>query len=421
MIRDEDQKYDGALGIFTAVAIILLVWGFCWLKSYNPFFTQQHIKILFPEVAGLNPNADVYAGGVKVGCVAKINWLEPTKVLVCLRLTKPNMVVREGSRFDILTNGLIGAKYIDITLAESAEARPLDDSIVVAGEKPVLAERVVNKFARELDKIDMDNLSQNLDYDRKVLEKAADKFTVLADKTMPVMDRAVPLESEISRLSVNLRRTSTNLNRLLDSEHISPELRETVKQANETARDARAAIHELNVTLSDREMRGDLVGTMKQFSEAAGDLQSSMRMLKDLSTDKDLRADTKQMLLNARIAMEKLDEVFSDPNFGSDLRATMQKTRAAVQDIDIAAQQLRQILNKRQPLLHMIFGRPGYIKLGETEIHPELPAESVPSKTVKRKLLHIPFRKLQRDDVPGASDNKGVDYDMPLPVLPELE
>jgi hypothetical protein len=319
-------------------------------------------------------------------------------------------VVREGSRFDILTNGLIGARYIDITLAESTEARPLDDSIVVTGEKPVLPEVVVNKFAKELDKIDMDNLRRNLDHDRKIFEKAANKFTVLADKTMPVMDRALPLESEINRLSINLRRTSTNLNRLLDSEHISPELRETVRQANETARDARAAIHELNVTLSDRDMRKDLVGTMNQFSDAAENLQSSMRMLKDLSADKDLRADTKQMLLNARIAMERLEEVFSDPNFGSDLRATMRKTRAAVHDIDIAAQQLQQILNKRHPLLHMIFGRPGYIKLGKTEIHPELKPEVQPVEPVelekdpriKHSLIHMPFRKIKGVEHDGA-------------------
>jgi phospholipid/cholesterol/gamma-HCH transport system substrate-binding protein len=378
LLKEEELKYDGSLGIFSAVALILLFWGFCWLKSYSPFTAQQNIKVIFPQIAGLNENADVYVDGIKVGCVAKINWLEEKKVLVALRIIKPKVVIRRGARFDILTNGLVGAKYIDVTLPESPDSPPLDDSIAVPGEDPVRTEIVINKIANQLNKIDIDNLGDNLNKDSKIFERTADKFSLLANKTIPVMDRALPLESEMSRLSVSLRKTSANLDKLLSAEHISPELKETIRQANETARDARAAIHELNNTLGDRDMRQDLVNTMNQFSQAADHLQTSMQMLRELSADKELRADTKQMLLNARIAMEKLDEVFSDPNFGSDLRATMQKTRAAVQDIDTAAQQLIQILNKRHPLLHMLFGRPGYIKTGAIEIHNTLPDAELP-------------------------------------------
>jgi hypothetical protein len=96
----------------------------------------------------------------------------------------------------------------------------------------------------------------------------------------------------------------------------------------------------------------------------------------------------------------------------------MQKIRAAVQDIDIAAQQLRQILDKRHPLLHMIFGRPGYIKLGNTEIHPELPKEDLN----KKALLNMPFKKSKNLKVNSQNLDKSEihesEIEMPLPVVP---
>jgi len=373
LLKEEELKHDGSLGVFTALALILLFWAFCWLKSYSPFSSQQNIKVIFPQIAGLNENADVYVDGVRVGCVAKINWLEEKKVLVVLRIIQPKVVIRQGARFDILTNGLVGAKYVDITLPESNESPPLDGSIAVLGEKPVRTEIVINKFATELNKIDVDHLGNNLNKDSKIFERTADKFSVLANKTIPVMDRALPLESEMNRLSVSLRKTSANLDKLLSAEHVSPELRETIRQANETARSAQAAIHELNITLGDSKMREDLLSAMNQFNESTDHLQNSMKMLREFSGDEELRADTKQMLRDARIAMEKLDEVFSNPTFGSDLKTTLQKTRAAVQNIDLVAQQLNQILNKRHPLIHMLFGRPGYIKTESSEIHGTLP------------------------------------------------
>ncbi len=373
MLKDEELRNDGSLGIFTAVALVLLFWGFCWFKSYSPLGVQQHVRVIFPKTAGLNENADVFADGVRIGCVEKINWLQEGKVLVGLRIIHPKIVIRQGARFDILTNGLVGAKYVDVTLPESIDSPPLDESITVVGEKPVLNEIVISKLADELSKLDIDRIRRDLTNDRRILKGAVDKFSILADKTMPVMDRALPLESEISSLTVSLRRTSAKLDRLLSAEHISPELKETLRQANETARSAQAAIHELNITLGDGKLREDLLSAMNQFNQSTDHLQNSMKMLREFSGDEELRADTKQMLRDARIAMEKLDEVFSNPTFGSDLKTTLQKTRAAVQNIDLVAQQLNQILNKRHPLIHMLFGRPGYIKTESSEIHGTLP------------------------------------------------
>ncbi|MBP7577656.1 MAG: MCE family protein, partial [Candidatus Obscuribacter sp.] len=77
---------DGSIGVFTTVAIILLLWGLCWLKSYSSLRPPQHIKLIFHEIAGLNDNAAVYVDGVRVGMVEQIEWLMDRRVLVRLRI-----------------------------------------------------------------------------------------------------------------------------------------------------------------------------------------------------------------------------------------------------------------------------------------------------------------------------------------------
>ena len=47
----------------------------------------------------------------------------------------------------------------------------------------------------------------------------------------------------------------------------------------------------------------------------------------------------------------------------------MQSVKKTSNDVDTVAKQLNQVLNKRNPLFHMMFGRPGYVK--ETKVKEE--------------------------------------------------
>ena len=131
---------DVSLGIFTVVSLILLLWGFCWLKSYSSLTPPQRINVIFQEIAGLNENAAVYVDGVRVGMVDKMQWQEQHRVLVRLRINHSTLKVPIGSKFEILTNGIVGAKYVQIDLPpkQPDQKSPplLTDEAIVRGEDP---------------------------------------------------------------------------------------------------------------------------------------------------------------------------------------------------------------------------------------------------------------------------------------------
>src|SRR5262249_53579566 len=154
----------------------------------------------FHEVAGLNESAGVYVDGVRVGLAEKIQWQGDRQVLVRLRVNKDHLTVPQGSRFTILTNGVVGARYVEIVLPHLQAGQPVPPAIserqVQIGEDPVRPELAVNNLAIGLSKIDMEKLARDFEADRARLIRAADQLSVLANKSMPVVDKALPLEIE---------------------------------------------------------------------------------------------------------------------------------------------------------------------------------------------------------------------------------
>jgi phospholipid/cholesterol/gamma-HCH transport system substrate-binding protein len=355
--QSDTTGQDSGLGVFTVFALVLLLWGYCWFQSYAPFRTTQRINVIFREIAGLNDNAAVFVDGVRVGVVENLEWQRENRVLVRLRIN--TVIVPQGSRFEILTNGVVGAKYVEIDFPPKESGAPtpppLQDSATVMGDDPVRPELAVNKLAIGLSKIDTDRFQTNLEEVRSKMVRAADEFSALADATTPVAHR---------------------LNRVLNDPHFSADLKETAQKAQETALSIQAAIRDLNVTLTDQPLRKDLLDTLTQLNNSAHSIERSVGVVQKISSDTGLRTDIKQMLVDARRDLDKVNNLLDDPNYAADFKATLEKTRSAVDHVDLVARQMNQILEKRHPLLHMLTGRPGHIKVKETEVETTIPASA---------------------------------------------
>ncbi len=369
-IRDDVEfrrsPADLSLGLFTAVAIVLLFWGFCWLKNYPLFHRLQHVNVIFSEIAGLNDSAAVYVDGVRVGMVESIEWKKHHEVLVRLRINQSKILIREGSKFEILTNGIVGARYIEITPpdADAAAREPgvIKETELVHGEDPVRPELAVNKLALTLSSIDVEQLQKNLSADRKRLIKAADQLAVLADKSMPVIDRTLPLENQLIALTKDLRTTTRHINKVLDNPQLGADLRTTAENARQTAAHLQSSIKQLKELLQDTPLREDLVKSFTQLNESTLSIERSLKSVGNLAEDKELRKDLTEITRNTNESLKKINDLLNDPD-GADLKSTLQSAKGAIQHLDTAGAQLNQILDKRCPLLHMMFGRPGKIKL----------------------------------------------------------
>lgn len=395
-------NFEVRVGIFTIIAVMLLLYGWSWLKSFSPLHPPQYITVQFRDIAGLANNAPVNISGVRVGTVEKIDLKGRGQVLAHLKIKTEEVTVPQGSNFTIQTLGLVGAKYIEITLPEENEGGqprpPIDSNTVVIGQDPIRVELVINKIATNVNNMigrvsddntqssfasaiqrsgetidninaaatklnkNMDNISTATDS----LVKTSKKFGEVADSAKNLTSSANSFfktgegtMANISSLTQDFKTTSKRVNKLLDSPQVVGDLRQTAKDAKETVTAVRQVMAELETTLKDKNLRKDLIALLKQITQSTENISESMTSLNKMTGDKELRGDIKVVVNKAHDAVNRVDKIINGPDFKTDLRSTMSEVHDAAKHIDLAAKQLNQILDKRAPLLHMMIGRPG--------------------------------------------------------------
>lgn len=408
------ENYELRVGFFGLGSIIMILYGWGWLKGFSPFEPPQVFWVRFHDVAGLSNNATVNVQGVRVGNVDQVSFKLPAgltdapdanakeaklpKVYTRLKLNGIRVPIPRDSEITIQTLGLVGAKYIEITLpTEGVHNELIDPQAVVQGRDPVRVELVVNNIAKKInqaaDAISSDEaasalkhiseaaikLDKNLDKLPGItdsIKKASDnvgvtaaKFGKTADKAESVAENANRFFSEgktsfdsVTTLATGLNATNKKVSKMLDNPALTKDLKETVELAHKTANTVQQAIAELNTTVKDKDLRQDLLSMLGKIQSSSEDIKLSMQVVNKLADDQGLRTDVKGVLRDAKEAMAKANTMLSDPSFRMDVTQTMSKVKSAAADVDLAARQLHQILGKRAPLMHMMFGKPGELE-----------------------------------------------------------
>lgn len=411
------DRYDLRVGFFSLGALILLLYGWGWLKSFSPFDPPQVFWVRFHDVAGLSNNATVNVQGVRVGVVDQISFKLPEgqteppdvnskepRVYTRLKISGIKLPIPKKADVTIQTLGLVGAKYIEITLPQdmSAELEPIDPKVVVKGKDPVRVELVVNNIAEKINTVANAISSEEAASAVRDLGAAARKMNKTMDK-MPAITASIQRSSDaigatasrfgktaeradrmadsanrffnegthafdsVETLAGGLSNTNKKVGKMLDNPDFSKDLRETVQMAKKTADTIQSTINDLGTSTQGKELRQDMLTILGRIQTSTGDIRQSMQMINKLSDDQGLRADLKDIVREAREAMTKANDLMSEPTFKQDFTQTMGRVKTAANNVDIAAKQLHQILGKRAPLLQMLFGKPGEIKIQKVE------------------------------------------------------
>jgi ABC-type transporter Mla subunit MlaD len=384
-------NYEYRVGFFTLVAIIILLWGWSWLKSFT-LHPPQRFTVKFHDVAGLSTNAPVNVNGVRVGTVEKIELRGKGQVLCRLKITTEDSTIPEGSKITIQTLGLVGAKYVEISLPEVKPDEPVPPPIapdtVITGEDPVRTELYMNKIASNLSRVSdalgsesaRDSLAKAAQTSGATMvsfKEAAEKFNKNMDKLSEAtasfnntanrfsqgansatgfFNEGTQTMERVSTLAQDLQKTSHKVDKILDNPALSGDLKETARLARDTAEKVQTAIHEINATLTDKPFREDLLTIMNKLSGSTENIYESMKIVRTVSNDQGLRSDVKEAVANAKEAITKANALLGQENFASDAKLTMSKLRTAADEVDLASKNINQLLGHKRPLLHMMFG-----------------------------------------------------------------
>jgi phospholipid/cholesterol/gamma-HCH transport system substrate-binding protein len=126
----DQRQVELKVGIIVIVTLLILVFGYAWLRNLLQIKSMSELKIKFANTQGIQIGDKVTVNGMEAGKVGKITQLQDGVLLECmLKLKYP---LRQGCRFIIQDSNLMGGKQMEIINA--ATGSKLDLSQIQSGE-----------------------------------------------------------------------------------------------------------------------------------------------------------------------------------------------------------------------------------------------------------------------------------------------
>jgi len=290
------------VGLLTWITIAATVGGLGWLTQLGTERAGYPLQIVFPDVNGLLPGANVLLMGVRVGRVKQIT---PRRhdVLVDLWITDPAVGILQGSRFKILNKGIIGEKNLEIFPPddETVQAR-IAAGTTLQGQRPDRLDAVLEEALTAVRKV-------------RALADAPEMRQVLGDARETV--------SGVRALVGRLELLTIRATDLMDQgggglahlrETTFPAVDRTVEAARGTVETARGTLEELR---TDARVAKQALEGLNLEGKTGDDAREAIARLKTLLARLDGMAS-------------RLDEVTRDPRIGPGIGALVDTSRRVV-------------------------------------------------------------------------------------------
>lgn len=228
------DKTQLRVGIFVAAGLLLAMYIIFMIGSEQQFFeTQYTLKTTFKDVSGLRVGAPVHLAGLKVGYVSDIKFtgeLERKEVEVILKINKKYKDrIRTDSIASIYTQGLLGDKFIYISVGTPAESA-LEDGAFIKGKDEMDIAAIVREGGEIAD--DMKGAASSA---RKFFE---DLYTGKEDVRAAI--------GSFKRIMEEIEKGEGTLHSLIYPDKEGPDKGELAKDLKAAARDLRNILDRIN-------------------------------------------------------------------------------------------------------------------------------------------------------------------------------
>ena len=163
------------VGVFVLASIAIFVYGVFTISGQEELFEREYkVKTYFDNSAGLLEGAYVRLSGVGVGSVSTIRFSDDPslgKVQVIMEINKRAFGrISKDSHATIKTEGLLGAKFVEIVPGQGESIGRARDGIVIKGYTSPEMQEIISQSEEFV--TNLTAISRNLD---KIVEAFADE------------------------------------------------------------------------------------------------------------------------------------------------------------------------------------------------------------------------------------------------------
>ena len=172
---EKEKSAQLKVGVFVLVSIAIFVYGVFTISGQEELFEREYkVKTYFDNSAGLLEGAYVRLSGVGVGSVSSIRFSDDPslgKVQVVMEINKRAFSrISKDSHATIKTEGLLGAKFVEIVPGQGESIGRARDGVVIRGYTSPEMQEIISQSEEFV--TNLTAISRNLD---KVVEAFADE------------------------------------------------------------------------------------------------------------------------------------------------------------------------------------------------------------------------------------------------------
>lgn len=235
-------------GILVLLGIILLYYGFNYLKGRDLFNTSVTLYTEYDNVEGLTPSTPVTINGLNVGKVTNIGFKDDGSGKLLIKLIiNSDFEFSKNSKAELYETGLIGGKAIAIIPVFDGSENAKENDVLKGVVKPGLTDLVNQRLTPLQEKIEVmmvgaDSLLVNLNdvFDEKTKTNLRTSIAGLSTTIESFKNTSNSLnqlmktnESKIDAVLTNAEKASSNLSKMTGSLSES-DLGQTVKNLEST-------------------------------------------------------------------------------------------------------------------------------------------------------------------------------------------
>jgi len=142
------------VGLVMTIAFLILLLAVFFAGSIQDIFLRKtEFKIQFRDVVGLRKGAPVWILGLEEGSVKDITLNPIHGVIVTITVNRNALqFIKKDSRATILTMGLLGDKYIELSTG-SPQAEPIQPGETIQGSSEMGLREVMGQFIERIDSL----------------------------------------------------------------------------------------------------------------------------------------------------------------------------------------------------------------------------------------------------------------------------
>ncbi len=269
------------VGILVFAALILLTILIFGVGEIHIFERGHRYFVIFDSTAGLNVGAQVRVGGVKVGSVEKIDFIDfrgKRRVLVTIRVRK-DMVLHEKDAFKITMIGFLGDNYVEIGPGPS-DARVVPPGGTVVGAEVVGMEQLfknvqdnLGSLRELLDKPTIDSFKKSV---KNTEDITTDLAFILGESRTDITATLGHLRSSSERLDGMLARNEGNFDTTLTNLSVmSEDFRVTAANLRQISDDLQEGKGSAGKFLKDEQLYDNLLTTTDEAQGLIKDVRAN--------------------------------------------------------------------------------------------------------------------------------------------------